>query len=202
MSIIPNKKNWKKKDSLSNKEHPTPSEEGEQVRRNPQNHSKGKNKKEQMISLQNLLTTRTPSVTSLALPTTVEELVSKSQIFGLWWGSWQLNRTGPSYTQHSQYMLVLLECFSGVKRYRWPWHHAGPKCRYVDTAEPHVLPKSWATKVLWGDSKPAFKGEGSHWMLWLDSRHNNSKISDWSAKAPFTKFQHPVLSTPPQLQIK
>ena len=63
-----------KEDSLPNKERPRPSVEGEQVRRNPQNHSKGKNKKEQMISLQNLLTTRTPSVTSLALPTTVEEL--------------------------------------------------------------------------------------------------------------------------------
>lgn len=60
-----------KEDSLPNKERPRPSVEGEQMR-NPQNQTKGKNKKEQMISLQNLLTTRTPSVTSLALPTTVE----------------------------------------------------------------------------------------------------------------------------------
>lgn len=63
-----------KEDCLPNEELPRPSVEGEQMRRNPQNQTKGKNKKEQMISLQNLLTTRTPSVTSLALPTTVEEL--------------------------------------------------------------------------------------------------------------------------------
>ncbi|XP_038955778.2 U3 small nucleolar RNA-associated protein 14 homolog A isoform X1 [Rattus norvegicus] len=72
--------------SLPNKELSRPSVEGEQMRTNPQNQTKGKNKKEQMISLQNLLTTRTPSVTSLALPTTVEELVSRARIPGLWWG--------------------------------------------------------------------------------------------------------------------
>ncbi|OBS74180.1 hypothetical protein A6R68_15282 [Neotoma lepida] len=43
------------------------------MRQDPQNQLKGKKKKEQMISLQNLLTTRTPAVTSLAVPTTVEE---------------------------------------------------------------------------------------------------------------------------------
>lgn len=75
-----------KEDSLPNKELSRPSVEGEQMRTNPQNQTKGKNKKEQMISLQNLLTTRTPSVTSLALPTTVEELVSRARIPGLWWG--------------------------------------------------------------------------------------------------------------------
>ncbi|XP_052026761.1 U3 small nucleolar RNA-associated protein 14 homolog A [Apodemus sylvaticus] len=63
-----------KEDCLPNKDLPRPSGEGEQMRRNPQTQTKGKNKKEQMISLQNLLTTRTPPVTSLALPTTVEEL--------------------------------------------------------------------------------------------------------------------------------
>ncbi|XP_034341518.1 U3 small nucleolar RNA-associated protein 14 homolog A [Arvicanthis niloticus] len=63
-----------KEDCLPNKEPPRPAVEGEQMRKNPQNQTKGKNKKEQMISLQNLLTTRTPSVTSLAIPTTIEEL--------------------------------------------------------------------------------------------------------------------------------
>ncbi|XP_059107222.1 U3 small nucleolar RNA-associated protein 14 homolog A isoform X1 [Peromyscus eremicus] len=63
-----------KEDCLPNKELPRAAVEGEQMRRNPQNQLKGKKKKEQMISLQNLLTTRTPSVTSVAVPTTVEEL--------------------------------------------------------------------------------------------------------------------------------
>ncbi|XP_050998649.1 U3 small nucleolar RNA-associated protein 14 homolog A [Acomys russatus] len=61
-------------DCLPNKEPPRPAVQGEQMSRNPQNQPKGKSKKEQMISLQNLLTTRTPSVTSLAVPTAVEEL--------------------------------------------------------------------------------------------------------------------------------
>ncbi|XP_005358460.1 U3 small nucleolar RNA-associated protein 14 homolog A [Microtus ochrogaster] len=61
-----------KHDCLPNKELPGAAVEGEQVRRNPQEKLKGK-KKEQMISLQKLLTTRTPSVTSVAVPTTVEE---------------------------------------------------------------------------------------------------------------------------------
>ncbi|EGW03602.1 U3 small nucleolar RNA-associated protein 14 homolog A isoform X1 [Cricetulus griseus] len=60
-------------DCLPSKEPPRAAVEGEQMRRNPQYQLKGK-KKEQMISLQNLLTSRTPSVTSLAVPTTVEEL--------------------------------------------------------------------------------------------------------------------------------
>ncbi|CAH6779970.1 U3 small nucleolar RNA-associated protein 14 homolog A [Phodopus roborovskii] len=64
-----------KEDSLPNKELPRATVEGEQIRRNAQYQLKGKKKKkEQMISLQNLLTSRTPSVTSLAVPTTVEEL--------------------------------------------------------------------------------------------------------------------------------
>ncbi|XP_038173141.1 U3 small nucleolar RNA-associated protein 14 homolog A [Arvicola amphibius] len=61
-----------KEDCLPNKELPRAAVEGEQVRRNPQEELKGK-KKEKMISLQKLLTTRTPSVTSVAVPTTVEE---------------------------------------------------------------------------------------------------------------------------------
>lgn len=61
-----------KEDCLPNKEPPGAAVEGEQVRRKPQEELKGK-KKEQMISLQKLLTTRTPSVTSVAVPTTVEE---------------------------------------------------------------------------------------------------------------------------------
>ncbi|XP_021518202.1 U3 small nucleolar RNA-associated protein 14 homolog A [Meriones unguiculatus] len=61
-------------DCLPNKEFPRPTVEGEQMRKNPQSQPKGKSKKEQMISLQQLLTTRTPSATSLAVPTTVEAL--------------------------------------------------------------------------------------------------------------------------------
>ncbi|CAO2622368.1 U3 small nucleolar RNA-associated protein 14 homolog A [Lemmus lemmus] len=60
-----------KEDCLPNKELPGAAVEGVQVRRSPQE-VKGR-KKEQMISLQKLLTTRAPSVTSLAVPTTVEE---------------------------------------------------------------------------------------------------------------------------------
>ena len=69
-------------DCLPNKELPGAAVEGEQVRRNPQEELKGK-KKEQMISLQKLLTTRTPSVTSVAVPTTVEEQVSRARVLGL-----------------------------------------------------------------------------------------------------------------------
>ncbi|XP_008824935.1 U3 small nucleolar RNA-associated protein 14 homolog A isoform X1 [Nannospalax galili] len=62
-----------KEECLQNKELPRPALEPEQMERNPQNQPKGK-KKEQMIKLQNLLTTKTPSVKSLAVPTTVEDL--------------------------------------------------------------------------------------------------------------------------------
>ncbi|XP_031228636.1 U3 small nucleolar RNA-associated protein 14 homolog A [Mastomys coucha] len=44
-----------KEDCLLNKDLPRPSVEGEQMRKHSQNQTKGKNKKEQMISLQNLL---------------------------------------------------------------------------------------------------------------------------------------------------
>nr|XP_004653847.1 U3 small nucleolar RNA-associated protein 14 homolog A [Jaculus jaculus] len=55
-------------------EFPRPALE-DQMERNPQNQPKGKKKKEeQMINLQNLLTTKSPSVRSLAVPTTIEEL--------------------------------------------------------------------------------------------------------------------------------
>lgn len=63
-----------KEDSLPNKELPRAAAEGEQMRRSPQYLLKGK-KKEQMISLQNLLTSRTPSVTSLAVPTDRKSVV-------------------------------------------------------------------------------------------------------------------------------
>ncbi|XP_048192159.1 U3 small nucleolar RNA-associated protein 14 homolog A isoform X2 [Perognathus longimembris pacificus] len=52
--------------------------EREQIKKTPHNHQhdapKEKKKKEQMIDLQNLLTTKSPSVKSLAVPTAVEEL--------------------------------------------------------------------------------------------------------------------------------
>ncbi|XP_059107223.1 U3 small nucleolar RNA-associated protein 14 homolog A isoform X2 [Peromyscus eremicus] len=86
-----------KEDCLPNKELPRAAVEGEQMRRNPQNQLKGKKKKEQMISLQNLLTTRTPSVTSVAVPTTVEELVSRARVLGLWGLELEQNR---SFLQH------------------------------------------------------------------------------------------------------
>ncbi|KAL1766408.1 U3 small nucleolar RNA-associated protein 14-like A [Sigmodon hispidus] len=68
-----------KEEWLPNKEHPRAAVRGEQMRENPQNQMKGKNKKEQMISLQNLLTTKTPSVTSLVVPTTVEEMEDQAE---------------------------------------------------------------------------------------------------------------------------
>ncbi|XP_021565396.1 U3 small nucleolar RNA-associated protein 14 homolog A-like [Carlito syrichta] len=54
-----------------------PGLEGQQLERNPNNLSnapKEKKKKEQMLDLQNLLTTKSPSVRSLAVPTTLKEV--------------------------------------------------------------------------------------------------------------------------------
>nr|XP_002720334.1 U3 small nucleolar RNA-associated protein 14 homolog A [Oryctolagus cuniculus] len=58
-------------------ELPGPALDGQVSERNPDNEPdapKGKKKKEQMIDLQNLLTTESPSVKSLTVPTTIEEL--------------------------------------------------------------------------------------------------------------------------------
>ncbi|XP_037367860.1 U3 small nucleolar RNA-associated protein 14 homolog A isoform X2 [Talpa occidentalis] len=56
---------------------PRPVLEGQQLERNPNGQPgapKEKKRKEQMIDLQNLLTTKSPSVKSLAVPTTIEDL--------------------------------------------------------------------------------------------------------------------------------
>ncbi|XP_059942698.1 U3 small nucleolar RNA-associated protein 14 homolog A isoform X1 [Mesoplodon densirostris] len=66
-----------KEGCFQNKELPRAAVEGQQLERNPSKHlgvPKEKKRKEQMIDLQNLLTTRSPSMKSLAVPTTVEEL--------------------------------------------------------------------------------------------------------------------------------
>ncbi|KAM5195605.1 U3 small nucleolar RNA-associated protein 14 homolog A [Hipposideros larvatus] len=57
-----------------NKELPRPALEGQKLEMNPDNQPGApvEKKKEQMIDLQNILTTKSPSVKSLAVPTTVE----------------------------------------------------------------------------------------------------------------------------------
>lgn len=60
-------------------EPPRPMLGGEQMERNPQNQSKEMKKKEQMISLHSLLTTKSPSVRSLAVPTAVQELEDEAE---------------------------------------------------------------------------------------------------------------------------
>ncbi|VFV23877.1 u3 small nucleolar rna-associated [Lynx pardinus] len=67
---------------FQNKEVPRSVLEGQQLERNPNNHPgapKEKKKKEQMIDLQNLLTTKSPSVKSLAVPMTIEELEDEEE---------------------------------------------------------------------------------------------------------------------------
>ncbi|XP_005673956.1 U3 small nucleolar RNA-associated protein 14 homolog A isoform X2 [Sus scrofa] len=68
---------------LQNEELPRAAVEGQQLETNPNNHlgatPKEKKRKEQMIDLQNLLTTKSPSVKSLAVPTTVEELEDEEE---------------------------------------------------------------------------------------------------------------------------
>ncbi|XP_039106725.1 U3 small nucleolar RNA-associated protein 14 homolog A isoform X1 [Hyaena hyaena] len=71
-----------KEGCFPNKEVPRSMLEGQQLERNPNNQPgapKEKKKKEQMIDLQNLLTTKSPSVKSLAVPTTVEELEDEEE---------------------------------------------------------------------------------------------------------------------------
>ncbi|XP_077002252.1 U3 small nucleolar RNA-associated protein 14 homolog A [Tamandua tetradactyla] len=67
---------------FQNKELPRPVLEGQPSKRianNQPDAPKEKKKKEQMIDLQNLLTTKSPSVKSLAVPTAVEELEDKEE---------------------------------------------------------------------------------------------------------------------------
>ncbi|XP_007085501.1 U3 small nucleolar RNA-associated protein 14 homolog A isoform X1 [Panthera tigris] len=71
-----------KEGCFQNKEVPRSVLEGQQLERNPNNHPgapKEKKKKEQMIDLQNLLTTKSPSVKSLAVPMTIEELEDEEE---------------------------------------------------------------------------------------------------------------------------
>ncbi|XP_044247579.1 U3 small nucleolar RNA-associated protein 14 homolog A isoform X2 [Ursus arctos] len=71
-----------KEERFQNKEVPKPMGEGQQSERNPNNQPgtpKEKKRKEEMIDLQNLLTTKSPSVKSLAVPTTVEELEDEEE---------------------------------------------------------------------------------------------------------------------------
>uniref|UniRef100_A0A7N5JHJ7 UTP14A small subunit processome component n=1 Tax=Ailuropoda melanoleuca TaxID=9646 RepID=A0A7N5JHJ7_AILME len=71
-----------KEECFQNKEVPRPTGEGQQSERNPNNQPgtpKEKKRKEEMIDLQNLLTTKSPSVKSLAVPTTVEELEDEEE---------------------------------------------------------------------------------------------------------------------------
>lgn len=67
---------------FQNKELPRPVLQGEWIQRNPNNQPdapKEKKRQEQMIELQNLLTTKSPSVKSLAVPTTTEELEDEEE---------------------------------------------------------------------------------------------------------------------------
>ncbi|XP_047700780.1 U3 small nucleolar RNA-associated protein 14 homolog A [Prionailurus viverrinus] len=71
-----------KEGCFQNKEVPRSVLEGQQLERNPNNHAgapKEKKKKEQMIDLQNLLTMKSPSVKSLAVPMTMEELEDEEE---------------------------------------------------------------------------------------------------------------------------
>ncbi|XP_057574940.1 U3 small nucleolar RNA-associated protein 14 homolog A isoform X2 [Hippopotamus amphibius kiboko] len=70
-----------KEGCLQNKELPRAAAEGQQSERNPSNHlgAPKEKRKEQMIDLQNLLTTKSPSVKSSAVPTTVEELEDEEE---------------------------------------------------------------------------------------------------------------------------
>ena len=77
---------------VENKELPRTAVEGLQLEKNLSNHTgapKEKKRKEQMIDLQNLLTTKPPSVKSLAVPTTVQELVSRARVVGGGNQSWR-----------------------------------------------------------------------------------------------------------------
>ncbi|KAK2490484.1 hypothetical protein MC885_013496, partial [Smutsia gigantea] len=67
---------------FQNKELPRSVLQGQWIQRNPNNKPdapKEKKRKEQMIDLQNLLTTKSPSVKSLAVPATTEELEDEQE---------------------------------------------------------------------------------------------------------------------------
>uniref|UniRef100_H0X8M4 UTP14C small subunit processome component n=2 Tax=Otolemur garnettii TaxID=30611 RepID=H0X8M4_OTOGA len=70
-----------KEGRFQNQELPRPVLEGQQLERNSntQPDAPKKKKKEQMIDLQNLLTTKSPSMKSLAVPTTIEESEDKAE---------------------------------------------------------------------------------------------------------------------------
>uniref|UniRef100_A0AC11AXE7 Uncharacterized protein n=1 Tax=Ovis aries TaxID=9940 RepID=A0AC11AXE7_SHEEP len=71
-----------REECVENKELPRTAVEGLQLEKNLSNHigaPKEKKRKEQMIDLQNLLTTKSPSVKSLAVPTTVQELEDEEE---------------------------------------------------------------------------------------------------------------------------
>ncbi|KAI5942430.1 U3 small nucleolar RNA-associated protein 14 homolog A isoform X1 [Manis javanica] len=71
-----------KEGCFQNKELPRPVLQGEWIQRNANNQPnapKEKKRQEQMIELQNLLTTKSPSVKSLAVPTTTEELEDEEE---------------------------------------------------------------------------------------------------------------------------
>lgn len=65
-------------ESLQSKARPSPMSEKGSPAKQPAG-PKEKTKKEQMIDLQNLLTTKSPSVKSVAVPTMVEGMVSKAR---------------------------------------------------------------------------------------------------------------------------
>lgn len=68
---------------FQNKELPRTALEGQKLEMNPDNQpgAPKEKRKEQMIDLQNILTTKSPSVKSLAVSTTVE-LVSRARVMG------------------------------------------------------------------------------------------------------------------------
>ncbi|XP_057351587.1 U3 small nucleolar RNA-associated protein 14 homolog A isoform X2 [Manis pentadactyla] len=71
-----------KEGCFQNKELPRPVLQGEWIQRNPNNQPdapKEKKRQEQMIELQNLLTTKSPSVKPLAVPMTTEELEDEEE---------------------------------------------------------------------------------------------------------------------------
>ncbi|KAG8523413.1 U3 small nucleolar RNA-associated protein 14-A [Galemys pyrenaicus] len=71
-----------KEGCLQNEGLPRPVLKGQPLQRNPNDQPgapKEKKRKEQMIDLQNLLTTKPPSVKSLAVPTTIEELEDEEE---------------------------------------------------------------------------------------------------------------------------
>lgn len=91
-----------KEGCFQNEELPRPALKGQQLERNLDNQPgapKEKKRKEQMIDLQNILTTKSPSVKSLAVPTTIEELVSRAKVMGHC-GKSELCRKCPSCTKN------------------------------------------------------------------------------------------------------